>query len=172
MAAKAAIDLTSEKNPSSRVEALSKTVQIKLPIKSKALPLAKGVVIREPFPQSSRTTVAKVVEKRKRICEEPSPMSKSSSFPLSSSKPSSSRCSSSNKRGSEDGFNDISQKWSSSSSPQSPPLSDLFTSQRKRLQDFWLTPLPGFVARTAEFIFHFFNQAWESWSETITTRHR
>ncbi|KAL2509002.1 hypothetical protein Fot_32649 [Forsythia ovata] len=45
-------------------------------------------------------------------------------------------------------------------------------SQRKRLQDFWLTPLPGFVARTAEFVFHFFNQAWESWSKTITTRHR
>ncbi|KAL2548795.1 Heat shock protein 1 [Forsythia ovata] len=74
----------------------------------KAPHLVKRVVIRLHSPQSGRATVTEVVGKEKRVCEEPPPKSKPSYFSPSLSRPRGSRHSSSNKRGSEKSFDDLS----------------------------------------------------------------
>ncbi|KAL2488741.1 Uncharacterized protein Fot_42033 [Forsythia ovata] len=145
-----------KKNLSSGTEALSKTVQSKLSLKLNGLSPVKEVVIRESSPHSAKATILEMVEKENGVCEEPH------------LKPSGYRPSVGEKRSSDD---DPSEKRSRSFSSSSHPLSKLFTSRRERLHDSQLTPLPSFMAREDDSVFCFFNQAWESWLKSLTTRH-
>ncbi|KAL2501302.1 hypothetical protein Fot_35150 [Forsythia ovata] len=106
------------------------------------------------------------------VCEKSPPKLKTfSSFSLSSSRPSSSRPSVGEKSDSKDYFDGPSGKMSKSSFPSSLPLRKLFANLMERLYESHLTSLPGFMAKVADFVFCFFNQAWESWSESLTTRY-
>ncbi|KAL2545116.1 Uncharacterized protein Fot_14349 [Forsythia ovata] len=66
---------------------------------------------------------------------------------------------------------DPSRKKSKPSSSSSPTLREI-ASQKERLQDAQLILLYSFVVKAVDSVFCFFNQAWKSLSESLTTRHR
>ncbi|KAL2471309.1 Uncharacterized protein Adt_39445 [Abeliophyllum distichum] len=162
----------SKKNLSSNTEPSSKVVQIKILVKIKTPPTTKGVVIRKPPSQPEKANIVEVERKGKGKSEDPLPRSKSLPFSPPSYQPSSSKSSLGNKRSTGDNSDEPYGNKTKFSSSMSPPLSELFASRRKRLRDSWLTPLPGFVERASNFVFQFFNHAWENWSKNMTIRQR
>ncbi|KAL2558923.1 Uncharacterized protein Fot_03662 [Forsythia ovata] len=124
--------------------------------------LTNGVVIKELwYFSTSKLSMNEVVRKGKGGGRDTPKLPHSSSRSGNSDSPTSEKTI-------LDGNADNPPKKKSEYSPSTAqPLEEFFRNRPNDLVDFLSAPLPGFISQACAFIFHSFNQAWESLSEII-----